>query len=366
MIRILTLLAACIALLTASREARAADCWAAWTTGPVVDPKAGITLEAIDSKLECSGPRRGWTCRLREIYVVRGGASAGTPAALFFDARLQPAVRIDGVPPISAEVPTFGGEVGQRLVQILEGNYEQIGFVIPTSPGATRRIVIEMRIRHEPRCDAPVVIERRHPLVSRGLETGILLNTHGGLGMEPSGDFWSKHRVVLPQHWHLDGRGALRRDRDAGRGHWISPPDSSYRVDRRPPLAWGGPFAAVGVARRSREAELKLRAGWEFAIGRRFVFDVAAESDARRHVEIVPSAQLTMRRRMPRHSWYVPLPSVGIGAPVQLVPDRRGGIRGGIGFHWPYVGLVGFVDGYPPIGSRRRIVTGGAMLQLGI
>jgi hypothetical protein len=51
---------------------------------------------------------------------------------------------------------------------------------------------------------------------------------------------------------------------------------------------------------------------------------------------------------------------------VQVVPDTRGGVRGLVGLHWPYVAIVGFLDGYPPIGSRRRIVTGGAMLQIGI
>lgn len=83
--RSLVLLAVAVGSLAASRTASASDCTRAWTTGPIFASDAGVTLESLDSQLECSGSRRRWSCRLRETYVVRGASTAGTPAAVYFE-----------------------------------------------------------------------------------------------------------------------------------------------------------------------------------------------------------------------------------------------------------------------------------------
>lgn len=360
------LLLTLVGALAWSPAANAAECRPPWSTGPVVDDAAGVMLHSLDSQLHCSGSRRAWSCRLRETYVVSGGSSAGTPAAVYFDPRVSAEVRIDGTDPIGIDPPTFDGAVAEMLELSDANEGSVIGLMLPTGPGVTRRIVVELRIDLDRECRAPPPLERRHPLVSRNSAISLDWDAWGSLGAERAPEYTERRGARFPPHWQLTRRGGLRRDRDGPRGDWIGPVSTPYRVQRRPAVAWGGPFVAVGVARRTGGAEPKLRAGWEIGVLRRVLVNLAAESDARRHLEVVPALELTMGLRLPRSMWYLPLPSVGIGAPVQVMPHTRGGVRGLLGFHWPYVALVGFIDGYPPVGSHRRIVTGGAMLQLGI
>lgn len=362
---LLVVLAVGISVFAWAHDANA-RCDRPWTTGPVVDAKAGITLESLDARLECSGSRGKSACRLRETYVVRGGPVGGTAAAIYFHPTVRPEIHIDGLRAIASDPPQLEGD-DERIVELTLGESGDVmGFVIPTSPGMSRRIVIETRVRHDPACHEPIPIERRHPLVSRFVATDIGIDARGTLGLEKSSDYTESRTLRLPSHWELDRKGGWRRDRDRHRGEWRPKAWSSFAIERRPAITWGGPFAAVGVARRSGSAETKLRAGWEAGVMRRVLVNVAVESDAKRHLEIVPGFEVGFSRSMPRDLWFVPLPTVGMGAPVQIEPTTRGGVRGLVGLYWPYVALVGFLDGYPPVGSQRRIVTGGAMLQFGI
>ena len=47
-----------------------ADCGRPWVTGPIVDARAGITLESIDVRMECSRPRGRTPCRLRHTADI--------------------------------------------------------------------------------------------------------------------------------------------------------------------------------------------------------------------------------------------------------------------------------------------------------
>lgn len=361
-------IAAVVLVLAPSRPATARDrCATPWLVGPVVDPAAGLTVVRSDSMLECSGPRRRQSCRLRESFEVRSRSSAPVHAAIHHDPRLPIAVRVDGARPTVATPPVLEGRAREELDLVREDHGATLGFEIAFVHGDTARIVVETRVAYDADCRrGAVAIERRHPLVSRDVAASIDVASWGPIGMVYAPDASYVQRLTVPRHWWLYAPTPRTRDRDAGRGQWIGTTRGHFRTARRPKLAWGGPIVAVGVARRSGAAEPKLRAGWELGILRRFIATVAVESDARRHLEVVPSAELTPARRWPPEWWLIPMPSLGIGVPVELVPRTRVGIRGQLGLHWPWLALVGFVDGHPRWGDAPRRVTGGAMLQIGI
>ena len=58
------------------------------------------------------------------------------------------------------------------------------------------------------------------------------------------------------------------------------------------------------------------------------------------------------------------MPSLGVGAPVQVWPQTRAGVRAQLGVGWYVVTLLLSVDVYPARGAEPRLLRGGIMAQL--
>ncbi|MBV1860789.1 MAG: hypothetical protein KUG77_20410 [Nannocystaceae bacterium] len=99
----------------------------------------------------------------------------------------------------------------------------------------------------------------------------------------------------------------------------------------------------------------------EFAFPQYVAYAAVVETDAKRHVAVIPSVELVP-------SWggalsLFPMPSVGVGAPVQVWPDVRGGFRGQAGLGWFFFAILGSVDVYPATPSDPMILRGALVAQ---
>ena len=199
-------------------------------------------------------------------------------------------------------------------------------------------------------------IRRRHPVVSRGPDPRVELDYVFDDGL-PRSDIASAHVT-----FEYDGPGRIRphfrprrtyRDRVGGRRLTTMSYDREpimLGFSRRPPFVRGGPFVAVGGGWNSKRA-LRLRAGWEVAAPRWLVFAGAVESDTT-DLRFIPTVSV-----MSGHSWFPLLPgtALGLGVPVQTMPDSRIGVRAQAELFWHIVAIVGAVDVYPERDGARVV-----------
>jgi hypothetical protein len=123
----------------------------------------------------------------------------------------------------------------------------------------------------------------------------------------------------------------------------------------------GGPIVGAGLGWSPEGLRPRVRAGWELAWPGLLVHSLTVETDTRRRVAVVPAWELTFPQ------WHVVLPDLGLGlgVPVQLVPEARPGVRlqGRFGF-WIFH-LIGTFDHFPAIRGLPRERLGALMLQVG-
>lgn len=333
-----------------------------FVTLPFVDAP-GLELGEHSATLECSARRRVTTCRIRARYelVPRATEPWTGHVAVFWTAGASLGVTLDGQPGTTAIPAELRARAAAAMV--VEDPLGA-GAALQIDPG--HRVVVEVEGPVEPgtihpACQAATV-RLRHVLVTRdsGSEHTLELVADPTLPSARTGEI----RLRVPRWWGHSGRGDRRQPgwftQSMQRGDRIG----RVMFERRPPVWPGGPFVAVGVDVRE-QVQLKLRAGWEIAAPRLLFWSIAVESDAKRHVEVVPTVELTLPRS---HTWFfgIPVPSIGLGAPVQVWPHARAGVRTHVGLHWLVAGLVGFFDAYPATRDRPRQLLGGVAVQLSI
>ena len=125
----------------------------------------------------------------------------------------------------------------------------------------------------------------------------------------------------------------------------------------------GGPFLGVGGGFGDGRG-LRLRAGYEMAAPQYLALAAAVESDARRHVEVIPTVELVPP--WGRVLSFFPMPGLGFGAPVQVWPDPRVGFRSQLSLGWYFFTIVGSFDLYPAMGGDARMLRGGLVAQFSI
>lgn len=140
--------------------------------------------------------------------------------------------------------------------------------------------------------------------------------------------------------------------------------DQEWANSRLTPRARaGGPFVGVGGGFGDGRG-LRLRGGYEFAFPQFVAWGLAVESDAKRHVEVIPTVELVP-------PWgtvlsLFPMPGLGFGAPVQVWPQPRAGFRTQLSVGWYFVTIVGSLDLYPAANGDARMLRGGLLLQLSL
>lgn len=331
-------------------------------------------LEVVDERIEveCAATKREKKaqCRVVAHYEVvnRGEATWHGHVAVAWseDAKLRASVA--GATAV-AQMPEA---IRTRVATVLaehqgwhEGGVGGATFEASVASGAGVVITIEGSMtpgEFIPACTA-LQVERRHMIVSApAVDHGAVTLLRGDVPARSPADV----ELHVPDWW-VRGRIDRRDRRGYGRfARALAPVDRSARLgfERRPPVFPGGPIVGVGIDVRERK-QLKLRGGYEFGPTKWMFASVVVESDARSHVELVPTIDVTFPNWSYWLVWF-PAPSIGLGAPVQVWPSVRPGVRTHVGLHWHVVGIVGFFDAYPRWRGSPRQLVGGAALQFGI
>lgn len=336
---------------------------------PFADVKG---LELVDERveLECRAKKKRVTCELVARYeLVNPGTEpweGHVAVAWSGDARLRAELAGASAP---TELPeTIRARVDALAVENVRSQAPVSGAAFETrlEPGATAVIDVRGSMpagRFVPPCEA-VQVERRHMIVSApAVDHRYVTVLRGDVPARES----AKIRLRVPDWWVWPRADGYVRIGYGRFGTALAPQDVAKRLwfERRPPVFPGGPIVGVGVDVREKKAQLKLRGGWEFGPTKWMFASVVVESDAKSHVEVVPTVEVTFPTWSYWLVWF-PAPSIGLGAPVQVWPSVRPGVRTHFGLHWHVAGIIGFFDAYPPWRDEGRQLLGGVALQLGI
>jgi hypothetical protein len=229
-----------------------------------------------------------------------------------------------------------------------------IAFDLPARRQAT--VVIEARVSFGSgscSCWASGLM-RRHPVVSRGsdVQTALTYVTHTGLPEDP----WTSVSLGIEypgpariRSTHADQSRKFATQRiDGGRLRstaTFADEEIAIFLERRNPIARGGPFAAIGGGWGTTRP-LRLRAGYELGAPRWLVHSIAIETDTS-DVRVVPAIQA-----LSGHAWFPLLPAagIGLGVPIDIYPRPRVGMRAQIDLSWYVVTFVAAADYFPAQG----------------
>lgn len=330
----------------------------------------GLEVDDERIEIECATKDKKAQCRVVARYEVvnRGDEpwSGHVAVAWSEDAKLRASVSgATAVAQMPEAIRTRVASVAAEQQGWDQGGVGGAAFEASLASGARVVIAVEGSMtpgKYIPACTA-VQVERRHMIVNgRAVDHRAVTVVRGDVPARSSAEV----ELRVPDRW-VRGRVDRRDRRSAGRFvRELAPTDRSARLgfERRPPVFPGGPIVGVGIDVREQK-QLKLRGGYEFGPTKWMFASVVVESDARSHVEVVPTIDVTFPNWSYWLVWF-PAPSIGLGAPVQVWPSVRPGVRTHVGLHWHVVGIVGFFDAYPRWRGAPRQLLGGAALQFGI
>lgn len=109
------------------------------------------------------------------------------------------------------------------------------------------------------------------------------------------------------------------------------------------------------------ETRFRLRAGYEVGSAPFAVHRLTVETDFDR-VLLVPATEIAS----PNIFFIVPSFGLSAGAPVQVRPTTRAGVRGALTASWPVFSIVGHVDTFPAMGGEGLELHGGLYGQFSI
>jgi hypothetical protein len=384
-----------------ARTAAACKCGrprGAFVTGPYVDVELGLQLRTPSVAVRCEGLRKAPRCEYEARYVVHNpSASPVRGAAVVLGSNgTEPQVWLDRVPVASREPEALDERATNhaRKTVVLDPYGEapplaRRGFVIEVPAQASVEVRVTTPITPtEDDCDCgQLQIERWHLLVSRRLERNYVVEHVRGFGFDGEAEAdadtdvyavaprneveppieqitevplrWSMTSMLAPHPRRIHGlRWEGRRTRAAYEGR------NAWDFGARPPVLWGGPFAAVGVGWRDK-AGLALRAGWEVARPAWLVTSVAVESDARSYVSVVPALEGTFPYWGQVLNLF-PAPAVGVGAPIQVWPEPRFAVRAQVRLGWHVLSIVGVMFVYPEQAGWAGDLRGALLFQIGV
>ncbi|MCB9752261.1 MAG: hypothetical protein H6713_20085 [Myxococcales bacterium] len=364
-------------VLLAPARARACKCGApldAVVTRPVVvGDGAPLRAGADTATLTCRGVRT-IRCAWRSEHVFRNTGDA--PAPVVFALALS---RVDAltvtVNGVAATLVDATGETRARLEALAFADAfrwtsapsRMVTLSATLPPGESVLTIAASQRSPGDRCPCSFSgAEARHPVV-----TGLSDRSFGARlvrddAIARDDDATITLEVDAPRWWEGYARSRKFELEDVARGRDTITRDAAadQLSVRWELLRWvlpGGPIVGVGGGLGDGSG-LRLRAGYEFAAPRYAVYSLAVESDAKTHVELIP----TLEGVPPwgRVLSPFPMPSLGVGAPVQVWPQTRAGVRAQLGVGWYVVTLLLSVDVYPARGAEPRLLRGGIMAQL--
>lgn len=245
----------------------------------------------------------------------------------------------------------------------------------PAAAGGDATLIVDATFLVSPwtcPCQYPTN-KRRHPWVTRWKSSEYFVNYRPGDQFSAAPPTYSLVHDI-PARWDGDVRygpdhGKDRREgrRRIARVTRARPTDDAYdeggRITAQRPLRFeaGGPIVAAGLGWSPEGLRPRLRVGWELAWPKLLMHSLVVETDARRRLTLIPAWELTFPE------WHIVFPDlgVGLGVPVQILPDARPGVRvhGRFGF-WIFH-LIGAWDHYPAVRDLPHENHGTLMLQVG-
>jgi hypothetical protein len=344
---------------------------------------SGLVLVSETIDLDC---KTSHDCHWRSVHVYQRsgpGEPARVPVRLPFSGSDPLQVRWGG---LEVEPLDWAWE-DPRRTEMLEAIYAERGRVPPSTPynesgddlgqmfwleddGQRTEIVLEIEGRpysiSEPpdegfqteRCCHYNALQLRHPWVPTYTQRGewVWVDEHAD-AMAPSAqtqiDVELAHGLAV-EHDGAEQRGEIEL-------HGLSRPGLRWSVVDHGRLK-GGPFIAAGGAILDANPA-RGRIGWEHAEPLPFLFYSAAlETDFVRELTVVPAIELTHGRT--RVMWFVPCAGLGVGAPVQVLPDVRPGLRVQASLSWRVFSFLTIFDWLPKLAPTDAGVERPTMFKL--
>lgn len=203
------------------------------------------------------------------------------------------------------------------------------------------------------------VLWTRHPLIGGYYERTTL--AFGAPGTAPETqelvvDYGGRWRPSRRAHWEISSRG-YRHKRARAR---------KVRDVTQLKLTWGGavpggPLVGFGVGFTPTKPRFRMRAGYEIGSARFLVHSAVVETDFRRRVLVVPATEAATGSL-----GLIPSFGAGIGAPIQVYPQTRVGVRALATLSWPVFSFVGTFDAFPPMGGLPREYHGAVYAQFSL
>lgn len=339
--------------------------------------KGGAPVCAFEARYTVTNPHRArhevaaafLGVRTRHVAVAIDGAEpSGQPTAAEMDAIVasaEAASARDGSPSMR----------GSRAEGV-----DRWGFVLVAEPGARHEIVVTGEIlpgrRFIPSGYMMRAVNARHLLFgSRTPERSVFdleylvapLRTWKG---DPRIDV----RITHPSRWKLSiGGGAdpERWARASGGSTTVvtarlasreAPPALDLEIE--PParlFAHGGPLLGIGGSFGPGGPRPRGRIGYEIAAPRWLLYSLTADTNFRDRFIVTPMVEAASPAIL-----VVPSSGLGIGAPVQISPDPRAGVRIQADAQFYPIGIAASVDVYPRVGTLRGFTEVSVLAQIGL
>ncbi|WP_240356472.1 hypothetical protein [Myxococcus eversor] len=369
------------ALPAAANVAASTRTPAAFTLSPGL---ARTRSEVLGEKLDfdCAEAEREAACRFEARYRLRNGTSeVEVIDAAFLGLRThEVSVRFDEEPlPVTEEQvdpsgPTSGAGETAPVRSPPENTFRRLeqrfGFTLTLPPGKEGDLVVRGVVRLERRFLSSgyvwPAIKARHVLLSPGparathwdidyllgpirtwagnpeLHVTVRVPSTWEVGSSPDA---SARTAPVATDWRLRHEGsqvvAERHLTAASAPEWLN-------VTLTKPVPWWTPGGVqLGLGLRSLDGiRLLARLGYQFAAPEAFLHSFSAETDFHKQLVLTPLSQYATPQVA-----IIPSLGLGLGVPVQVLPDVRPGLRLLVDLHFGPVGAVLNWDHYPELGE---------------
>lgn len=317
---------------------------------------------------DCSGAEREEACRFEARYRLRNGTSeAEVIDAAFLGLRVREvSVEFDGEP-----LPVAEGQVDPSAAEEALGRFggtsvERLGFTLTLPPERGGELVVRGVVQLERRFlpsgyEWPAV-QARHVLLSSDrrqathwdidyllgpirtwagnpeLHVTVRIPSAWEVGSSPD---TSARTLPEATGWQVRREGAHavaeRRLEAASAPEWLN-----IALTRHKPW-WipGGVQLGVG-ARLGDGSRFMARLGYQLAAPESFLHSLSVETDFREQLVLTPLTQYATPQIL-----IIPSLGLGVGVPVQVLPEARPGLRLLVDLHFGPVGVALSWDHYP-------------------
>lgn len=370
-VRRLAALVVAAAVVLVARDVAACKCTYDGTA--ITAPRFAGSLELREESVElrCDRAARGYiTCTWRARYRLHNPGEARTiELDIGHVAGARVALAVDGV--VVATTPAADIATQRLAVDSEQAARTAAPWDAPAGGEAT--LTVDATFLVSPwtcPCQYPTN-SRRHPWVTRWRSDDYYVNYRPGDAFSDAPTTyslrhniparWAGDRPIGPdQHLRAGDRrlAAVTRARPTAEPYDLGGNIAAERPLRLDP---GGPIVAAGLGWSPEGLRPRLRVGWELAWPKLLVHSLVVETDARRRLTLIPAWELAIPE------WHVVFPDlgVGLGVPVQILPEARPGVRvqGRFGF-WIFH-IIGAWDHYPAVRGLPHENHGALMLQVG-